>query len=192
MRIVLTVIHTITERRGRTELKCIWSMLETLLPHAVASLISHELILTSAVFSSEVALHNHTTLKSLTTLQLLPSIDGADLDADEVLVRILGPEIGHRLGLLHPRVPDHGVVEVVADDVEERLAILQDGGGVLLDRLIDAIGLAGDFEGGVVLRVLGSVEDFVGVGGRTKAVDLELGDVLRGCQYLLMNALKDS
>lgn len=125
-----------------------------------------------------MALHNHTTLKSLTTLQLLPAVDSADFDADEVLVRILGPEVSHRLGLLHPRVPHHGIFEVVADDVEERLAILQDGGGVLLDRLVDAIGLAGDFEGGVVLRVLGSVEDFVRVGCRAKAVDLELGDVL--------------
>lgn len=125
-----------------------------------------------------MALRNHTTLKCLASLQLLPSIDRTNLHTDEPLVRILRPKVGGGLRLLNPRVPDNGVFEVVADDVEEGFAVLQYGGGVLLDGLVDAVGLAGDLDGRVGLRVLGCVEDLVGVGSGAEAVDLELGDVL--------------
>jgi len=127
---------------------------------------------------SKVALGDHAALEGLASLQLLPSVDSADLDADESLVCILGPEVGGSLGLCDPRVPDDGVFEVVAGDVEEGLAVLQHGGGVLLDGLVDAVGLAGDGDGGIGLSVLGSIENLVSVGGGAKTVDLELGDVL--------------
>jgi hypothetical protein len=128
---------------------------------------------------SKVALGDHAALKGLASLQLLPSVDSANLDADEPLVRILGPEVGGGLGLCDPRVPHDGVFEVVAGDVEEGLAVLQHGGGVLLDGLVDAVGLAGDGDGGVGLGVFGGIEDLVSVGSGAKAVDLELGDVLK-------------
>lgn len=126
-----------------------------------------------------MALGDHATLEGLASLQLLPSVNGADFHADESLVCILWPEVGGSLGLCDPRVPHDGVFEVVAGDVEEGLAVLQHGGGVLLDGLVDAVGLAGDGNGGVVLGVLGGIEDLVSVGGGAETVDLELGDVLR-------------
>ena len=111
-----------------------------------------------------MALSNHAALEGLAGLQLLPSVDSADLHADESLVRILRPEISGGLGLCDPRVPHDGVFEVVAGDVEEGLAVLQHGGGVLLDGLVDAVGLAGDLDRRVGLSVFGCVEDLVGVG----------------------------
>jgi len=126
-----------------------------------------------------VALGDHAALEGLASFQLLPSVDSADLHADESLVRILRPEVGGSLGLYDPRVPNDGVFEVVAGDVEEGLAVLQHGGSVLLDGLVDAVGLAGDGNGGVGLGVLGGIEDLVSVGGGAKAVDLEFGDVLK-------------
>jgi hypothetical protein len=126
-----------------------------------------------------VAFGNHAALKGLASLQLLPSVDGADLHADKSLVRILGPEIGGSLGLCDPRVPHDGVFEVVAGDVEEGLAVLKHGGGILLDGLVDAVGLAGDGNGGVVLGVLGGIKHLVSVGSGAETVDLELGDVLK-------------
>jgi hypothetical protein len=56
---------------------------------------------------------------------------------------------------------------------------LKHGSGVLLDGLVDAVGLSSNGDGRVVLGVLGSIEDFVGVGCGAETVDLELGDVLR-------------
>jgi len=126
----------------------------------------------------QVAFGDHATLESVTCLKLLPSVDGTNFDADELLVRIFRPEVGHGLRLLDPRVPHDGVFEVVADYVEAGLAVLQHGGGVLLDGLVDAICLAGDLDGRVGLRVLGSVENLVGVGCAAQAVDLDLRDVL--------------
>lgn len=133
-----------------------------------------------------MALRNHTTLERLTCLQLLPSIDRTNLHADELLVRILRPEVGGGLRLLNPRVPHNGVFEVVADDVEEGLAVLEHRGSVLLDGLVDAVGLAGDLDGRVGLRVLGCVQDLVGVGGGAEAVDLKLCDVLVGVMLATM------
>ena len=125
-----------------------------------------------------MALGNHAALEGLASLQFLPSVDCADLHADESLVCILRPEVGGSLGLRDPRVPHDGVFEIVAGDVEEGLAVLQHGGGVLLDGLVDAVGLAGNGDGGVGLGVLGGIEDLVSVGCGAKAVNLELGDVL--------------
>jgi len=142
------------------------------------SLLAFECFVADILPRSKVALSDHTTLEGLTSLQLLPSIDGTDLHANKSLVRILGPEVGGSLGLCDPRVPYDGVFEVVAGDVEEGLAVLQHGGGVLLDGLVDAVRLAGNGDGRVVLGVLGSIENLVSVGCGAEAVDLELGDVL--------------
>ena len=150
-------------------------------PHDLLPFVSWAAVysIPDILFRSKVALCNHATLKGLAGLQLLPSIDSADLHADKSLVSILGPEVGGSLGLRDPRVPHDGVFEIVAGDVEEGLAVLQHGGGVLLDGLVDAVGLAGDLDGGIGLGVLGSIEDFVGVSCGAETVDLELGDVLR-------------
>lgn len=126
-----------------------------------------------------MALDNHAALEGLAGLQLLPSIDSAHLHADEPLVRILRPEVGGSLGLCDPRVPHDGVFEVVAGDVKEGLAVLQHGGGILLDRLVDAVGFAVDGDGRVGLGVLSGIEDLVDVVCGAEAVDLELGDVLK-------------
>jgi hypothetical protein len=56
---------------------------------------------------------------------------------------------------------------------------LQHGGGVLLDGLVDAVGLAGDGNGRIDLGVLGGIEDLVDVGSGAETVDLEFGDVLK-------------
>jgi hypothetical protein len=125
-----------------------------------------------------MALADHAALESVACLKLLPSVDGTNLDTNELLVRILRPQIGHGLRLLDPRVPHDSIFEVVADDIEAGLAVLQHGGGVLLDGFVDAVGLAGDLDRRVGLRVFGGVEDLVGVGRGAQAVDLDLGDVL--------------
>lgn len=48
----------------------------------------------------------------------------------------------------------------------------------MLDGLVDAVGLAGDLDGGIGLGVLGCVENLVDVVGGAEAVDLEFGNVL--------------
>ena len=50
-----------------------------------------------------------------------------------MLVVVIGREVAHGLCLLDPGVPDDGVLEVVAHNIEAGLAVLDDGGGVLRD-----------------------------------------------------------
>lgn len=117
---------------------------------------------------------NLPTLKSLSTLQLLPSIDCTHLDANHVLIAIIGRKVSNGLCLLDPRVPDNRVVDAVPLDVEVGLVVDDNGSGILLDRLVDTVGLAGDADGGVGLLVLGSVEDLVDVAFATETVDSDL------------------
>lgn len=84
--------------------------------------------------------------EGITGLERLPPLHTARLDADHVLVAVLGREVTNPGGLLGPGVPHHQVGEVVADDRVGGLAALGD-----LDRLagalggrVDAICLAGD------------------------------------------------
>ena len=82
-----------------------------------------------------------------------------------LLIPLLRLKVAHRFRLLNPRVPDNGVFEVVAHDVQRGLAVLDDGGGVLLDGGVDAVDFAGDREvWGALLGLLG-VEEFVDVRG---------------------------
>lgn len=118
-----------------------------------------------------MALDQHTALEHLTLLQLLPSVDSTDLNADHVLVAVVRCKVAHGLGLLDPRVPGDGVLDVIASDVEARLAIFQDTRGVQLDVLVDTVHLAAELERGVRLRVGGGVEDLVDVLYAAKTVD---------------------
>lgn len=74
---------------------------------------------------SKQGLYKHTTLPHLALLQLLPAIYGSDLDTDHVLVAVVRREVTHRLRLLDPRIPGDGVLDVVANDVKARLAVLK-------------------------------------------------------------------
>jgi hypothetical protein len=127
---------------------------------------------------SKQALDQLATLPNLALLQLLPPLDRANLDADHVLVAVVGREVAHSLCLLDPRVPGDCVLDVVADDVEAGHAVLEDGGCVLWDSLVDAVDLAGELDGVVLLLVGSRVEDLVDVLGARQAGDADLGDVL--------------
>lgn len=85
-------------------------------------------------------------LEGISSLQRLPTLHAARLDADHVLVAVLGGKVADPSGLLGPGVPHHKVGEVVADDRVDGLAALGDLdwlAGTLGGR-VDAICLAGD------------------------------------------------
>lgn len=73
------------------------------------------------------ALHDLSTLPSLTTLKLDPAVHGTNLNAQHLLVTILWLKITHALCLLDPRVPDDGVGQIVTDDVESWLSAFENG-----------------------------------------------------------------
>ena len=123
---------------------------------------------------SQVALDQHATLEDLALLQLLPSVDSTDLNTDHVLVTVLWREVSCSLCLLDPRVPGDGVLDVVASDIEARLAILQDACGIDLDVLVYAVDLAIELEGRFCLCVGGCVEDLVDVFYTAETVDCDL------------------
>jgi hypothetical protein len=118
-------------------------------------------------------------LEGISGLQRLPPLHAACLDADHVLVAILGCEVADPGGLLGPRVPHHNVSQVVADDGEDGLAALDDLDwltGALGGR-VDAICLARDGDGCRLCLDLCRV-DLVDVLGGVKAFDRDLGDIL--------------
>jgi hypothetical protein len=121
-----------------------------------------------------VALDKHTTLEDLALVQLLPSIDSTNLNADHVLVSVLGRKVTSSLGLLDPRVPGNGVLDVVAGNVKAGLAILKHACGVDLDVLVYAIDLSVELERGFCLCVGGGVEDLVDVFYAAETVDCDL------------------
>ena len=73
-----------------------------------------------------MALHNLPALKRIPRLQLLPPIHSPNLHTDHILIPIVRLEVRHALRLLDPRIPYHAVGEVVALDIESRLAVLED------------------------------------------------------------------
>lgn len=85
-------------------------------------------------------------LEGITGLQCLPPLHAARLDADHVLVAVLGREVTNSSGLLGPWVPHHEVGEIVADDRVDGLAALGDLDGLAgpFGGRVDAICLAGD------------------------------------------------
>ena len=125
-----------------------------------------------------MALEELTALPTILGLKCNPTIDSTGFNTDHVLVSILGIEITNSLSLLLPRVPDDRVLEVVSDDVEARLVVDEDGGGVLLERLVHAVHLA--FETKLVTSrvVLGLVENLVNILHACQTGHLDLGDVL--------------
>lgn len=125
-----------------------------------------------------MALDDLPTLERVARLKLLPPVHGADLNTDHVLVALVRLKVTNALCLLDPGVPHYGIYQVVTDYVKARLAILEDRSGVLLDVLVDPIGLAGNADRRVGLCLLAGVLHLVEVGGAAKAIDLELGDVL--------------
>lgn len=125
-----------------------------------------------------MALDNLSPLEGIAAFELLPAIHGSYFDTDHLLVAVLRLEVTHALRLLDPWVPDDGVHEVVADDVQVWAAVLGDGRGILLDRLVDAIDFASDGHRWVCLLVFRGVEDFVDVGGAAEAVDCYFRDIL--------------
>ena len=118
-----------------------------------------------------MALDQHTALEYLALIQLLPSVNSTDFDADHVLVAIVWCKVAHGLGLLDPGVPSDRVLDVIASDVEARLAVLQYARGVQLDVLVDTVDLAVELERGVCLGVGGGVEDLVDVLYAAKTVN---------------------
>lgn len=120
------------------------------------------------------------TLEGVAGLQRLPTLHAARLDADHLLVAVLGREVADPGSLLRPGVPHHEVGQVVTDDRVDGLAALGD-----LNRLagtlggrVDAVRLAGDGEAGRLCLDLQGV-DLVDVLRGVEALDRDLGDVLR-------------
>lgn len=118
-------------------------------------------------------------LKSVALLQLLPALDGAGLNAQHVLPAILGRKVLDAGGLVNPGVPDHNLIEVVADDTVARAAGLGDDDGVLgtVGGRVNGIGLAreGDGAGLSGLRA----RDFGEVNRVLETCDLSRGNILR-------------
>ena len=127
---------------------------------------------------SSIAPQHLPSLKRLARLQLLPAAHAASLDAEHVLPAVGRAKVRHRRRFGGPRVPDDGVVELVADDVEAGPVVFAHGGGVLGDFVVDAVCFGGDAEGGRGLGGGAGVEDFVGVGRAKQASDGDLGYVL--------------
>jgi len=106
----------------------------------------HAIVIHASLRSSEVALENHTRLKPIVTFQSRPPIDRTSFHTDHSLVSILWLEITNRLRSLLPRVPDDRVCEVISDDIEDGLALVENRGGVLLQRLVHAVDGAVELE----------------------------------------------
>ena len=119
-------------------------------------------------------------LEGISSLQRLPPLHAARLDADHLLVAVLWREVADPGGLLGPGVPHHKVGQVVTDDRVDGLASLDnlDWLAGALGRRVDAICLAGDGDVGRLCLGLQGV-DLVEVLGGVKALDRDLGDVLR-------------
>lgn len=119
-------------------------------------------------------------LEGVARLQCLPALHAARLDADHVLVAVLGREVADPSSLLGPRVPHHEVAQVVTDDREDGLAALDDLNWLAgpLSRRVDAIRLAGDGDVGRLCLDLQGV-DLVDVLRGVEALNSDLGDVLR-------------
>lgn len=119
-------------------------------------------------------------LEGVPSLQRLPALHAARLDADHVLVAILGRKVADPGSLLRPRVPHHEVGQVVADDREDGLAALGDLDWLTgaLGRRVDAICLAGDGDAGRLGLGLQRV-DLVDILGGVEALDRDLRDILR-------------
>jgi hypothetical protein len=132
----------------------------------------------TAVRRLKQALDQLTTLPYLALLQLLPAIHSSDLDADHGLVAIVGREVAHGLCLLDPWIPSNCIPDVVTNDIEAGLSILEDGGCILRDRLVDAVDFASDLESVVLLLVRSRVENLVDVLSTRQACNADLGNVL--------------
>lgn len=130
-------------------------------------------------------LHDLPAFKDIARCERLPAIHSAYLHAQHILVAVLGLKITHTLRLLDPRIPHDGVTEVLANDIEARLPVLHDRGGILLNGLVHTVRLASDADAGVVLLMLGCIKDFVDVGRSCQAIDGDLGDVLRSMSVII-------
>lgn len=96
---------------------------------------------------SKMALEKLTSFENwVSTFQRLPAIDCTSLDADHVLVSVLGREVANGLRALLPRIPDDSVLKIVPDHIKGWLAIHKDGGSILLQGLVHAVGLSLEFE----------------------------------------------
>lgn len=127
-------------------------------------------------------------LEGVSSLQRLPTLHAARLDADHVLVAVLGRKVADPSSLLGPGVPHHEISQVVADDREDGLAALGDLdwlAGALGGR-VDAICLSGDGDAGRLGLGLQGV-DLVDVLGGVEALDRDLGNILE--RKLLATAL---
>lgn len=120
------------------------------------------------------------TLPGIASLQGLPSRHRSGLNTDHVLVSIIRAKVGHTLGLLDPRVPDHDIGQCLPCDREHSLVI---GGGdddrlLRVKVLVNTIDLLCDDQGIRGLGVSGRVADLVDVGLGLEVLDANIGDVL--------------
>lgn len=122
-------------------------------------------------------------LERLAGLELLPAADGAGLDAEHVLVAVVGLEVGHAGGLVDPRVPHDNVLKAVAHHGEDPLLVLA---ALLADhhrnrrvrgRRVHPVRLARDGDSAGLRLSLGCVH-LVDVRGVLETGHFYLGDVL--------------
>lgn len=88
--------------------------------------------------------HDLPSFKRIAGLKLHPSVHAANFHADHLHVTIRGLEVTHAAGLLPPRVPDDSILQIIADDIEARTALDDDGCRVLRDLLVNAIDFGRD------------------------------------------------
>ena len=127
---------------------------------------------------SKIALHDLTSRPSILAIKRLPSVDSAHLHTDHVLVSVLWREVAHAGCFGLPWVPNHGILQVLPDHVERWLSVDLDRGGVLLDRLVDAVYLSSEADLIALRTVLRCIEHLVDVLCACETGDCGLGDIL--------------
>ena len=88
-------------------------------------------------------LNNLTSLPGLASLNLNPRSYGAGLNANHVLVSVIGLEIRNGFGLLSPWIPDNRVLKILTHNIEPRLTPFKNRSSVLRDFVVDSIGFPG-------------------------------------------------
>lgn len=115
-------------------------------------------------------------------LEVLPAVNGTGLDANHVLVAILWPKVGHRLGLVNPWVPDNDIAHGLAINGEDRLLVCagdDHDGTAKVERLVDTVRLPVNGNLSVVFSLHSGICNLVNVGGSLEIAHTDIGNILK-------------